>query len=246
MVLGMEENMNSGIVRPPTLAVVVAENIREAVFRGTLKQGERLQEIELSRTYNVSRGTIREALRLLQDDGMVRIFPHRGALVSKLTARTIGETYSLRILLEAYAVEQAITKKTYTKQVLATLQALLSQMEKLRKTGDYYQTMQVDFQFHNQLCSPCDHHMLMEALRTAQTSARLCMATLTIVGSKIPADPRQHRPILKAVQEGDVKEARQALTFHLEQTRDELLALMEKGNSNGGRLAAAVDAIAPK
>ena len=225
--------MNAGIVRPPTLTAVVAENIREAVFRGTLKQGERLQEVELSRTYNVSRGTVREALRLLQDEGMVRILPHRGAFVAKLTPRTIEETYSLRILLECYAVEQAITRKTYTKQVLATLQALLSQMEKLRQTGDYYPMIQVDFEFHNQLCSPCDHHMLMEALRTAQTSARLCMAALTFVGSKIPANPRRHRPILKAVQNGDAREARQAITFHLEQTRDELLALMEEGTSNG-------------
>ena len=77
------------------------------------------------------------------------------------------------------------------------------------------------------------HHMLTEALRTAQRSARLYMAALTFVGSKISANPQRHRPILKAVQNGDAKEARQALTFHLEQTRDELLALMEEGKSNG-------------
>lgn len=219
-----------GIVRPPTLAAVVAEIIREAVFRGGLKQGERLQEIELGQSYNVSRGTIREALHLLQEEGMVRIYPHRGAFVSKVTLRTIVETYSLRILLEGYAVEQAITKKTYTKEVLATLQALLSQMDKHSRTGDYYQTMAVDFELHTQLCSPCENHMLMEALRTALTSARLC---ITFLGSKIPADPRQHCPILVAVQAGDAKKARQVLTSHLEQTRDKALALMEEGNSNG-------------
>ena len=220
-----------GIVRPPTLAAVVAESIREAVFRGGLKQGERLQEIELGQSYNVSRGTTREALRLLQEEGMVRIYPHRGAFVSKVTLRTIAETYSLRILLESYAVERAMAEKAYTGEALATLQALLSQMGKHWKTGDYYQTMEIDFEFHSQLCSPCENQMLMEVLRTALTSARLC---ITFLGSKIPADPRQHRPILVAVQEGDAKKARQVLTSHLEQTRDKALALMEDGNSNGG------------
>ena len=67
--------MKAGIVRPPTFAAVVAGNIREAVFRGTLKQSERLQEIEPSQSYSVSRGTIREALRLLQDNGMAASSP---------------------------------------------------------------------------------------------------------------------------------------------------------------------------
>lgn len=233
---GSGGQLKQEILRPPTLAALVAESIREAVLRGELPQGQRLQESDLGEDYNVSRGTIREALRFLQKEGIVRIIPHRGAVVDTLTPRMIEETYSLRILLECHAVELAIAENNYTPRILHELRTQVSHMGNVRKTSDHIQVIEVDTDFHRRLCAPCDHGMLMELLQGPVTRTRMCMAALAFSGSTILGDPEEHEPILKAVQQGDSEAARQALTRHFRLGMDDLLLRM-KGSEPTGKAA---------
>ena len=215
-----------GFVRPPTLTSMVAGSIREAVLRGDLCQGKRLQEAQLSTEYNVSRGTVREALRSLQMEGLIRIVPHRGAVVDTLTPRKVEETYSLRSILESHAVELAITRGNYGSRILAELRDLLSHMGNVRKTGTSAEIVAIDAQFHQHLCAPSDHGMLLEVLEIAIARTRLCMVALAIKGSTILADPSKHESIMTSVKEGDVAGAHIALEEHFRLGRDELLARM--------------------
>ena len=212
-----------GFARPPTLMAVVAASIREAVLQGDLPQGTRLLEAQLSREYNVSRGTIREALRSLQMEGLIRVIPHRGAIVDTLSSRKVAETYSMRILLESHAIELGITKGNYDAQVHAELRKLLSHMGNVRKTSAYHQLLAIDAQFHQRLCARSDNRLLLELLDICIARTRLCMAALAISGSTVLADPARHAPIVEAVQDGDVGRARDAITEHFELGRDELL-----------------------
>ena len=66
-------------MRPPTLTATVAEHIREAIVRGQFIPGAPLHEVELSKSLGISRGTVREALRHLQDENLVDIVPHQGS-----------------------------------------------------------------------------------------------------------------------------------------------------------------------
>ena len=216
-----------GLIRPPTLTALLADSIREAVLRGHLRQGVRLQEARLSKEYDVSRGTVREALRSLEMEGLVRIIPHRGAVVDILTPRKVEETYSLRTILESHAVELGITKDNYGPRVLAELCSLLSHMGKVRKTGTYNEVVAIDGEFHRHLCAHSDHEMLLELLQIAIARTRLCMTVLAIEGSTILSDPRNHEAIMSAVQEGDVEAARQALTQHFQLGMEELLSRMK-------------------
>ncbi|MCP4536946.1 MAG: GntR family transcriptional regulator, partial [Chloroflexi bacterium] len=86
------------LVRPPTITKAVADTLREAILCGELEQGEPLREVELSQSLDVARGTLREALRMLQEDGLVETISHRGTFVTKLSARKVREVYTMREL----------------------------------------------------------------------------------------------------------------------------------------------------
>ena len=91
---------------PRLLAEDAAAQIRTAILTGQLKPGERLVEATVARQLNVSRGPVREALKLLGAEGLVEDEPRRGAFVLSLTTLDVREIYDLRAALEARAAKR--------------------------------------------------------------------------------------------------------------------------------------------
>lgn len=87
----------------PTVRAIVAQKLREAIMSGTFKPGQRLVERELCEMTGVSRPSIREALRLLEADGMVNTVPHRGPVVSTVSLEEARQLYAARAVLEGFA-----------------------------------------------------------------------------------------------------------------------------------------------
>ena len=87
----------------PTVRAMVARKLREAIMSGTLKPGQRLVERELCELTGVSRPSIREALRLLEADGLVNTVPHRGPMVSTISLEEAKQLYAARAVLEGFA-----------------------------------------------------------------------------------------------------------------------------------------------
>ncbi len=90
----------------PSNTEVVADALREAIVKGWLAPGERIKEIPLSEQLGVSRGPIREALRLLAHDGLVTIIPNRGAIVPTPTSADVLEVYAMRSALGSLALRK--------------------------------------------------------------------------------------------------------------------------------------------
>src|SRR5512136_1735553 len=125
------------VERAPTLATAAAKNVRDRILRGELLPGEALHQVELSNTLHISRGTLREAIRLLQSEGLVDIFPHRGAFVARLTSERVTEIYTLRALLESYAVRLALERDIYSEADFRRMKALVRQLGELEMTTGY-------------------------------------------------------------------------------------------------------------
>src|SRR6202163_681837 len=87
----------------PTVRSMVTQRLREAIMSGTLKPGQRLVERELCEMTGVSRPSIREALRLLEADGLVYTVPHRGPVVSTISLDEAEQLYAARAVLEGFA-----------------------------------------------------------------------------------------------------------------------------------------------
>src|SRR5580765_7999038 len=89
---------------PATLVEVAEHRLRDAILRGALQPGEKIVEEQLCADFGISRAPLREALRLLGQQGLVEHLPRRGVRVTQLSARDIDELFTLRDALEQFAV----------------------------------------------------------------------------------------------------------------------------------------------
>jgi DNA-binding GntR family transcriptional regulator len=133
------DNMGATLVggtntRTMTLAEQIAERITDSVIAGRYSPGDRLSEQELADLFEVSRGPIREALRILAKEGFVRILPRRGTVVTKLTPREVEDIFQVRACLMGLAGR--LTTLRLTPDVRRGMEWSLSQIDRLAAEQD--------------------------------------------------------------------------------------------------------------
>lgn len=185
--------------RPETLTGAVARHISDAIVRGDYSPGSNLPEVALARELDTSRGTVREALRMLAAGGLVEIIPHRGVFVSQLSVRATWEITSLRAILEPYgarlALEAAGSDPTLANEVDRAFEILATAVG----SGDPLVVADADIGFHRAVFARCDHQMLLHRLDALQVLSRRLVLLSEIYASDGPAVLRQHAPIAAAV-----------------------------------------------
>ena len=105
-----------------TVKSALVENIRDEIIRGHFEPGERLRLEEIAERYAVSTMPVREALRKLEAEGLVKIFPHRGATVCPLSAAELEDIYDTRATLEEVATCLAVPH--LTRRYLSSLRSV--------------------------------------------------------------------------------------------------------------------------
>lgn len=136
----------------------VAETIRSSIFTGLLQPGDALREVELAKTLEVSRGPVREALQLLEREGIVRSVWHRGATVTTLSDQDVIELDSLRGALEDLAVRRVVEQASDID--LIPIQIAAKAME---RAEDPYGMVRCDIEFHDAVYLAAKHSRLLEA-----------------------------------------------------------------------------------
>jgi len=199
-----------------TLSDQVANQLREAILRGQLKPGQRIVEHEIADAMALSRGPVRDALKILQNERLVVQYPHRGAFVAWLTLRDAEEIYSLREALEVLALQYAI--KYATDEQVEELGKVIARMT-ARVKQEYTQpeATDLDLEFHHTLCHISGHSRVLEAWTALRGQVRLLILTHRILH---PLDFREnavewHRQLLDAVRQRDVEAAEAVLRRHL-------------------------------
>lgn len=200
-----------------TTAKVVAGMLRDEIQAGGLAPGTRLRQNEVAERFGVSTTPVREAFAQLQAEGLVRIDPHRGAVVFHPTAEDLLEYYEIREALESLAVTHAIER--LTPSVARDLNELIDRM---RRTADARRWLRLNDEFHLKLyeCAERPHlSSLIDNLRDASTPY-----IYMFVASRKPSDQAngEHQEILDACVRGDEKAARRAIRDHLRHASGEL------------------------
>ena len=224
-----------GFVRPPTLTATVTDHIRQAIVRGELAPSSPLHEVDLGKSLSVSRGTVREALRQLQDEGLVEVIPHQGAFVTKLSAKKAWEIYTLRAQLEPYAVRLALENRAYTQQDLDALDALIRRMGELERRGGPVERIAADMEFHRVMCERSNHQVLMDVLRSLQFQTRLFIFNTMLYHSDLVGDEPSHRRILETIREGDPTQTEEIVRHHIVQAGTSLLRRMAEQEPSAGQ-----------
>jgi DNA-binding GntR family transcriptional regulator len=202
--------------RPPTLTAATAKNIQEAILRGDFAPGDPLREADLSEKLGVSRGTVREAVRLLHQQGaLVEIIPHRGAFVVKLSLGRAREIYTLRALLESYAVRLGVETGAFGPEQIAGLEKLLARMEQLEKEGNVAALVEVDMEFHRFATGCCSHKLLQEMVNFLHSQTMVLIFNTKLYRSDKVADSVSHRAIIDGLRSGDAAAAEATMRNHI-------------------------------
>jgi DNA-binding GntR family transcriptional regulator len=213
--------------RRQTTSEAVAARLRQEMQQGLLRPGSRLRQGEVAQRLGVSTTPVREAFQLLQAQGLVRMDPHRGAVVFQPTAKDLREAYEIREVLECLAIEKAMPN--ITPEIVAELESLFEQMddapeEEWVKLNRRFHTLQYEASGRERLCS---------VLRDI-TDASNGYMYLVLKGRRASGkSQREHRQILDAIKARDVDAAQRAILRHLHQTVENVIPSLESPRSDG-------------
>lgn len=158
----------------PTLRQRTHHAIKTAILSGELPPGAQLNEAALAERLEVSRGPVREALRQLGTEGLVRTFPYRGSFVPELTLRDVEEIYSMRTVLESFAFKLAWPRRSNEFRVeLASRHAnLLETVDR----GAFTAAIEAELHLHDLVYESADHAMLAQSWKTLRNKVQFYFA----------------------------------------------------------------------
>ena len=195
---------------------LVRDTLRQAILTGQVPGGERLVQADLARQMRVSTTPVREALRDLAAEGLIRLDAHRGAIVHSPSHAELEEIYRLRQLLEPELVARAIAHITDDELAEATEILDLADKEK-----DPVAWIDLNQRFHRLFNRAARSPRLATIVESLQDSATLYILVALTRGTRDVVEANnQHRRILQAVRSGDVKAAREAILAHIHKTVD--------------------------
>ncbi|MGZ3339274.1 MAG: GntR family transcriptional regulator [Reyranella sp.] len=182
-----------------SLSKVVSEKIRGQILAGRLKPGERLVEDRLSAELGVSRVPVREALRGLSMEGLVRLEPNRGASVTEVTPELLAELVEVRTLLEA--LNARLAARRHDPEIVALLQDTLRRGNEAAQSGTADELAQLNAEFHERLAEASRNSVLSDIMRSLRERTGLAFS---INGrARAREDWNEHAGVLAAVIEGD-------------------------------------------
>jgi GntR family transcriptional regulator, gluconate operon transcriptional repressor len=207
-------HLNVSEINAPTLVDTVAEHLRGSILAGQFSPGERLYEAALARQFGISRGPIREALALLEGDGLVENEPRKGKFVRALDERIIDEIYSLRRALEPYAAEIII--ESLNREIRDSLDEALDGIRLAAETGDRYQMARSDLAFHHRLYQLSGHRPLLRVWDDIVSGSLQMLVSITTPTHPIGDSVLNHQLIIDSIASGDPERTRAILVRHIE------------------------------
>ncbi|RBP90596.1 GntR family transcriptional regulator [Cytobacillus firmus] len=217
----MSMNQDLRIENRDTLHLKVCNVIREAIIRGDFKPGERLKQSDLAEKMGVSRMPVREAFRKLESEGLIKLEPHKGAVVKSISIKDIEEIYALRSELEKMAVYQSVD--FLTDDDITQLSSLVEEMEKADDADTF---VQYNIDFHRLLVKRCNWERLNSFIGTLWNG--LPQQTPHLLTGQIETSNTEHRKILEAVVKKDKETAANIVSEHIYRTGESLIESLKK------------------
>ena len=141
---------------------VVFQTLRGAILKGELKPGERLMELQLATKLGVSRTPIREAIRMLEQEGLAVTVPRKGAEVARMTEKDMEDVLQIRRTLDELAVRLACDKMT--EEQLESLRQAVQEFEISTKSRDISKVAEADVKFHDAIYKATDNPKLINLI----------------------------------------------------------------------------------
>ncbi len=204
-------------VKPPPAAERVYAHVKQAVLDRSYEGGTLLTEGDLADAVGVSRTPVREALLRLEAEGLIKLYPKKGALVLPVSAQEIADVVETRLLIEEHAVRKVLPAGP---ALLAQLEELLDEHEAHRGTGDLARAADSDRTFHAAIVRAGGNAILTQLydqLRDRQL--RMGVQVLRADPRRVARNVEEHSEILAALRAGDADAAVDAVRRHVGRVR---------------------------
>jgi DNA-binding GntR family transcriptional regulator len=198
----------------------VAARLRQRIFDGELTPGAFLDEVQLAQELSISRTPLREALKVLTAEGLVRHEPRRGCFVAEVTEQDLDEIFPVIALLEGRcAYEAAQNASEADLQALEELHAKLARHAKARRVNDYYA---VNFAIHEAIITLADNRWLAQVITDLRKIVKLARLQQLHAPGRLEQSLSEHLAVFAALKARDAEGAEAAMRTHLTRQRGAL------------------------
>ncbi|WP_073223322.1 GntR family transcriptional regulator [Streptomyces sp. NBRC 110465] len=208
---------SASLKRPPA-AERVYTHIKEAVLDRRYEGGTLLTEGDLADAVGVSRTPVREALLRLEVEGLIKLYPKKGALVLAVSAQEIKDVVETRLLVEEFAARKAVPASP---RLIERLEQLLEEQRQLAEAGDLAAVAVTDRCFHAEIVRHAGNEILSrlyDQLRDRQL--RMGVAVMEAHPGRIEANITEHAELLGAISAGDADGAARVVRRHVGRVRE--------------------------
>lgn len=195
------------------LSEKIAETIREYILKGTLKPGDRLTEPKLSEMLGISRTPIREALRILETEGFVEIFPRRGAMVSEITDKDVDDIFVLKAQLESLAAKLSVNN--LLDEDINRLKEINEKMERSAKSRNVSTLIKLNAEFHNIFITKSGNSRLEKFLLSLLRQFKRATAYSFTETGRIHQVLKEHAQIVEAFEKRDAEKVEELVEKHI-------------------------------
>ncbi|MDB5946839.1 MAG: GntR family transcriptional regulator [Ramlibacter sp.] len=210
----------------------VAAQLRERIFSGDLAPGVFLDEVALSTAMNISRTPLREALKVLTAEGLLRHEPRRGCFVNQVTARDLDEIFPVIALLEGRCAHEAALHATDADlEALQVLHDKLARHARARRINEYYS---VNFEIHEAIIVLADNRWLAQVIGDLRKIVKLARLQQLHAPGRLDQSLAEHLAVFAALKARDPEGAEAAMRTHLSRQR---VALSELAGGVKSRIA---------
>lgn len=211
---------DTGILQKP-LSELIAEQLKQKIWNQQVNFGERLLESELAENYEVSRSTIREALRFLENEELIISKARKGTYVASFSKKDRDEIIELRALLETHAFPQAVAH--LNEEHFNELENLMGEMKAQAKQENWNKLFDLDMRFHSYVIQLSDNSRLIKMYNSLQVQIRTFLMHLDQLYSSHEAFYEEHKQLLEALRTKDPHIVTKQVQDHIEFIGEELI-----------------------
>ncbi|TCR60812.1 GntR family transcriptional regulator [Bosea sp. BK604] len=210
-----------------TVASATVAELRRRILSGSVAEGEALRQDALANEFGISRIPIREAFRELAAEGLVTLHPHRGAVVTALSADDIAELFDLRAMLEPDLTRRAVPRLRDSD--FARVERILDDYEAAIRDGDIDAWGELNTEYHLALYRAADRPQTLALVRMLLANTdRYTRVQLAMSEGATTRARREHAALLVFCREGNVNAAAELMLNHILAVKQDLLRLLPK------------------
>ena len=205
-------------VNENTLTNEIADIVRERILKGEYEIGEKIKESSIAQELNVSRTPIREAFRMLVEEGLLDYLPNRGCYAKGFTKRDVSDIYTVREALEEIAMTWACER--ITDEEIERLEEQCELMDFYTQKRDMDKILSMNSTFHDIIYNSAGSRFLAQVLRSYTGYLDKTRKSVFYEESFLDRIQEEHRAIFEAVKARDTERALEAIRAHLSASRE--------------------------